>query len=97
MYTGSLAEQDIKGVTSMVFNRSLLFSSAREAMIAGTLQPNPRIIGINARPESPTFPIIPSMTYAALDIYPLSSRKAGARKEDKKYSEGKSGCLRPRK
>ena len=50
---GSLALQDIKGVISMVLNRSRLFSSAREAMIAGTVQPKPSSMGMNARPERP--------------------------------------------
>ena len=52
----------------------------KKAKYAGTEQPNPRTIGINALPESPSFPIIPSITYATLAIYPLSSRNASARK-----------------
>ena len=59
---GSLALHDIKGVTSMILYLSLFCSNAREAIIAGTEQPNPNIIGINALPESPNFPIIPSIT-----------------------------------
>ena len=48
----------------MTLKRSRWFSKDREAMIAGTVQPNPKIMGINARPESPSLLIIPSMTYA---------------------------------
>ena len=59
---GSRALQDINGVMSMVLNRSRLFSRAREAMMAGTVQPKPRIMGMNARPESPSFPMMPSIT-----------------------------------
>ena len=32
------------------------------AMIAGTVQPKPSTMGRNALPDSPTFPIIPSIT-----------------------------------
>ena len=76
---GSLAEHDINGVTSIVLRLSCSVSSALVAMMAGTVHPNPSIIGRNAFPESPAFPMMPSMTYATLDIYPLSSRIASAR------------------
>ena len=61
-YTGSLAEQDIKGVITITFRLSCSVSSARVAIMAGTVQPNPRIMGKNALPDSPTFPIMPSIT-----------------------------------
>lgn len=67
----------------IVFKRSLWFSNALVAMTAGTVQPNPNSIGRNARPESPTIPIVSFMTYATLAIYPLSSRNASARKRIK--------------
>ena len=38
------------------------------AMTAGTLQPNPRSMGRNAFPDSPTFPIISFITYATRAI-----------------------------
>ena len=52
-------------------------------MMAGTEQPNPNKRGINARPDNPNLLIISSMTKATRDIYPLSSRKARARKRIK--------------
>ena len=76
---GSLAEQDINGVTSIVFRLSCSVSSALVAIIAGTVQPNPKIIGKNAFPDNPTFPMTESITYATLAIYPLSSKIANAR------------------
>ena len=48
----------MNGVTSIVRYRSSLFSRALEAMIAGTLQPKPSIIGIKARPDRPILFII---------------------------------------
>ena len=79
-YMGSLALHDIKGVTRIVLKRSLLCSSALEAITAGTVQPNPRSSGRKARPDSPSLLMISSMTNATLAIYPLSSRIASARK-----------------
>ena len=80
MYMVRRALQLMNGVTSITLNLSRLFSSAREAIIAGTVQPKPSSMGMNALPESPSLLIIPSMTYATLAMYPLSSRKASARK-----------------
>jgi len=77
---GSLAEHDIKGVISIVLLLSLSVSSALVAITAGTVHPNPKIIGRNALPESPSFPIIPSITYATLAMYPESSSTASAMK-----------------
>ena len=59
---GSLALQDINGVMSMVLYRSRLFSRAREAMMAGTVQPKPRIMGMKDLPESPSLPMMLSIT-----------------------------------
>ena len=61
-YMGSLAEQDIKGVMIIVLLLSCSVSSALVAIIAGTVQPKPSTIGRKALPESPTFPIMPSIT-----------------------------------
>ena len=68
MYMVSLALQLIKGVTSITLKRSCLFSSAREAIMAGTVQPKPSSMGMNALPESPSLLITPSITYATRDI-----------------------------
>ena len=58
----SLALQLMKGVTSMTFRRSCLFSRTLEAMMAGTVQPKPRSMGMKALPERPSLLMIPSMT-----------------------------------
>ena len=52
----------MKGVTSMVFSLSLRFSRALEAIMAGTVHPKPRSMGMKALPESPSLPMIPSIT-----------------------------------
>ena len=52
-YTGSRAEQDIKGTSMMVMRRSFSFSMVRAPMTAGTVQPKPMSMGINALPDSP--------------------------------------------
>ena len=52
-YTGTFAEQDIKGVSRMVMRRSRSLERVRVAMIAGTVQPNPTSMGTNERPERP--------------------------------------------
>ena len=57
VYTGSLAEQLIKGVTIMVSNLSFLFSIFLALIIAGTAQANPLIIGITLFPFKPTLRI----------------------------------------
>ena len=62
MYMVSLALQLMNGVTSMTLNLSRLLSSAREAMMAGTVQPKPSSMGMNALPDRPSLLIMPSMT-----------------------------------
>ena len=62
IYIVSLALQLINGVTSITLYLSRLFSSAREAIMAGTVHPKPSSIGINALPESPSLLIMPSIT-----------------------------------
>ena len=59
---GSLAEHDINGVMRIVLSRSFRLSSARVAMMAGTVQPKPSSIGRNAFPESPTMPMVSFIT-----------------------------------
>ena len=56
------ALQLMKGVTSITLKRSRLLSSARDAMMAGTVQPKPKSMGMNALPESPSLLMTPSMT-----------------------------------
>ena len=53
--------------------RASKLKAAREAMTAGTVQPKPISIGMNALPFSPILRSIPSIRNAARDIYPLSS------------------------
>ena len=50
MYTGSLAEHDIKGVMRIVRIRSFSLSKVRLAIMAGTLHPNPMSMGMNDLP-----------------------------------------------
>ena len=59
----------------MVILRSLSFSSVREAMIAGTEQPNPISSGMKDLPERPKRLNARSIMNAALAIYPLSSSR----------------------
>ena len=63
----------MNGFISMVISRLLRLSIVREAMIAGTLQPNPMTSGINDFPCRPTRCINLSMMKAARAIYPESS------------------------
>lgn len=51
---GSLAEQDINGVIRIVRRLSLSVARALVAITAGTVQPNPKSMGRNALPDSPT-------------------------------------------
>ena len=59
---GSLALQDINGVMRMVLLRSRWLGRALAAITAGTVQPNPRIMGMKERPESPSRPMMLSIT-----------------------------------
>ena len=68
VYTGSLALQDIRGLISMVSILSLLLSSVRVAMMAGTLHPNPISIGMKDLPCRPSLCMALSIINAALAI-----------------------------
>ena len=57
----------------MVISRLFRFSIVREAIIAGTLHPNPIMSGINDLPCSPILCMILSIINAARAIYPESS------------------------
>ena len=63
-YTGSLAEQLMKGVSMTVILRSCSEGSVRVDMIAGTEQPNPMSMGTKLRPERPKRRRTLSMTKA---------------------------------
>ncbi len=65
---GSFAPQGINVVVIIVILRSLSFSIVREAMIPGTPQPVPIMIGIKDLPESPNLQKIRSMIKATLAI-----------------------------
>ena len=54
-YMGTLAEQDINGVSSIVILRSRSLASVRQLIIAGTEQPKPISMGTNERPLRPIF------------------------------------------
>ena len=71
---GSFAPQEKNGITLIVEILSFLSASVRVFIVAGTEQPNPIIIGINALPLKPNFLNSLSRINATLAIYPLSSR-----------------------
>ena len=71
---GNLAPQLKKGITLIVVILSFSSPSVLVFNIAGTLQPNPIIIGINALPDKPNLRNILSKIKATLAIYPLSSK-----------------------
>ena len=73
MYMGYFVLHDINGIIIMVMSLSRLFSRVRVAIIAGTLQPNPIIIGITDFPCSPILCMILSIRNATRAIYPVSS------------------------
>ena len=64
-YTGILALHDMNGFIRIVMIRLLRLSIVRDAIIAGTLHPNPIIKGINDFPCSPIRCMILSMIKAA--------------------------------
>ena len=70
---GSFAPQLKKGMTLMVAILSFSSARVRVFIIAGTEQPKPIIIGINALPDKPNLRNILSRINATLAIYPLSS------------------------
>ena len=65
MSTGRRALHDMNGVTSIVIMRLLWLSMVRDAIIAGTLQPNPISMGMNDLPCSPILCIRRSIMNAA--------------------------------
>ena len=73
MYTGIRPAHDIIGMIRVVIRRLFGLSIVRVANIAGTLQPNPMIIGMKDLPCSPILCISLSMMNAARAIYPESS------------------------
>ena len=75
MYTGRRPAHDIMGMMSMVTKRLLWFSMVRVAMMAGTLQPKPMIMGMNDLPCRPILCMSLSMMNAARAMYPESSKR----------------------
>lgn len=71
---GNLAPQLKKGITRIVAVLSLSSANVLVLIIAGTEQPKPIIIGMNARPDNPNLLKILSRIKAIRAIYPLSSR-----------------------
>lgn len=74
--SGSFAEHGTNGIISMVFCLWVRLSTVLAAITAGTLHPDPIIIGINAFPDSPSPLKILSVITAARAMYPLPSRSA---------------------
>ncbi len=64
-YTGSLAPHEMYGLLRMDIIRSFSPSMLRQAIMAGMLQPNPSIMGMNVFPCTPSFRKSLSMTKAA--------------------------------
>ena len=71
---GNFAPHEKKGITRIVATRSFSSDSVRVFIMAGTLHPNPMIMGMNDRPDSPNRLKILSSTNAMRAIYPVSSR-----------------------
>ncbi len=71
---GSFAPQLKNGITLTVATLSFSSANVLVLIIAGTEQPNPIIIGINALPDSPNLLKILSKIKATLAIYPVSSK-----------------------
>src|SRR5437773_12030138 len=64
-YTGSGALHDMNGAITIVVMRSRRLSIVRVAMMPGIAHANDDSRGMNARPESPTRPMMRSMMNAA--------------------------------
>ena len=64
----------MKGTSRIVILRSRSLDKVREAMIAGTEQPNPMSMGTKLLPERPRRRSGLSITNATRAMYPLSSR-----------------------
>ena len=75
----SFAPQGMNVERMIVMRWSRLFSIVRAAMMAGTPQPMPTIIGMNDLPERPNFRQMRSITNATRAMYPQSSRNARKR------------------
>ena len=80
---GSFAPQEKNGITRMVATRSCSSARVRVLIIAGTEQPNPIIIGINALPDTPNLRKILSKINATRAIYPLSSKMENSKNNTK--------------
>ena len=72
-YIGTLAEQLMKGVKSMVIFLSRSLGKVLVDITAGTVQPKPMSMGTMLLPDRPIFLKSLSIKNATLAIYPLSS------------------------
>lgn len=79
IYTGSLALQDMKGISVIVVMRWRISGILREAITAGTEQPKPVSRGTAAAPESPAFFMTPSSAKAAISMNLLCSSMLSCR------------------
>ena len=70
---GSFAPHEKNGITLIVAVFSFSSAKVRVLIIAGTEQPKPIIIGMNARPDKPNLRKILSKIKATRAIYPVSS------------------------
>ena len=80
VYTGSRAEQVMKGVTKMVNNRSRGFSMLRAAMMAGMAHALALTMGTTLLPLNPKGRSTRSSMNTTRAMYPLSSNKAMKKK-----------------
>ena len=67
-YTGSRAEQVIRGIDIMVARRSFALGRVRVAMIPGMAQASEDNMATKARPSRPAVPITLSIRKAARDM-----------------------------
>lgn len=79
IYTGSLALQDMKGISVMVAMRWRISGILRAAITAGTEQPKPVSRGTAAAPGSPAFFMTPSSAKAAVSMNLLCSSMLSCR------------------
>ena len=94
---GSFAPHEKNGMTRIVAVRSFSSASVLALIIAGTEQPKPMIIGINALPERPKRRNILSRMNAIRAIYPLSSRIEKNRNNVRIGGKKESTAARPSK
>ena len=92
---GNFAPQEKNGITRTVAVLSLSSARVLVFIIAGTEQPKPIIIGINALPESPNFLNALSSINAIRAIYPESSSMEKNRKSTRIGGRKESTAFNP--